>query len=98
MISVEKFITFSAAMIFAFGITFEVPIILLGLNKKGLVKSKTLTRTRRYAVLLITIAAAVITPTPDIYNMMLLAVPTYVLYEIGILLMKISERRNKNVC
>lgn len=97
MISVEKFIEFSAAMIFAFGTTFEVPVILLALNKKGLVKSKTLTRTRRYAILLITIASAIITPTPDVYNMMLLAFPTYILYEIGILLMKMSERKNKKV-
>ncbi len=97
MISVEKFISFSAAMIFAFGITFEVPIILLALNKKGIVKSRALTRTRRYAVLLIVIASAIITPTPDVYNMMLLAVPTYILYEIGILLMKINERKSKNV-
>ena len=97
MISVEKFLKFSAAMIFAFGVTFEVPIILLVLNKNGIVKAKTLTRTRRYAILLITIAAALITPTPDVYNMMLLAVPTYILYEVGILLMKISERKKRNV-
>lgn len=95
MISVEKFVTFCAAMIFAFGVTFEVPVILLLTSKKGLLKSKTLTKTRRFAVLFITIASAIITPTPDIYNMMLLAVPTYVLYEIGILLMKINERKRK---
>ena len=97
MISVEKFIKFAAAMIFAFGVTFEVPIILLALNKKGLVKSKTLSRTRRYAILFITIASALITPTPDVYNMMLLAVPTYILYEIGIMLMKLNERKEKVV-
>lgn len=95
MISVERFISFSSAMIFAFGIAFEVPVILLGLNKKGIVKSKTLTRTRRYAILVITIASAIITPTPDVYNMMLLAVPAYILYEIGILLMKMNERKDR---
>jgi len=98
MISVEKFIKFAVAMIFAFGVTFEVPIILLALNKNGIIKVKTLTRTRRYAILLITIASALITPTPDVYNMMLLAVPTYVLYEVGILLMKLSERKKRNAC
>lgn len=94
MISVGKFIDFSSAMIFAFGITFEMPVILLGLNKKGWVKSKTLVGTRRYAILLITIVSAVITPTPDVYNMMLLVVPAYILYETGIVLMKINERKN----
>ena len=84
-------------MLFAFGVTFEVPIILLILNKLGLVKSRTLVRTRRYAILLITVASALITPTPDIYNMMLLAVPTYVLFEIGILLMKLSEKKSERM-
>ncbi|OPY77367.1 MAG: Sec-independent protein translocase protein TatC [Syntrophorhabdus sp. PtaU1.Bin058] len=93
MISVQRFAVFCAAMIFAFGITFEVPIILLVLSKMGLVKSKTLTKTRRFAVLFIAVAAAMITPTPDIYNMMLLAVPTYVLYEVGIILMRIVEKK-----
>jgi len=93
MISVQRFAVFCAAMIFAFGITFEVPIILLVLSKMGLVKSKSLTKTRRFAILFIAIAAAIITPTPDVYNMMLLAVPMYVLYEIGIILMKIVEKK-----
>jgi sec-independent protein translocase protein TatC len=93
MISMQKFVVFCAAMIFAFGLTFEVPIVLLMLSKVGLVRSTTLTKTRRFAALFIVIGASIITPTPDIYNMALLAVPTYLLYEIGILLMKMNERR-----
>jgi sec-independent protein translocase protein TatC len=96
MISVERFISFSSAMIFAFGITFEMPIVLLALNKRGVLKSQTLTKKRRYAILLIAVAAAVITPTPDVYNMMLLAVPAYILYEAGILLMKMNERKHRS--
>lgn len=93
MISMQRFVVFCSAMIFAFGLTFEVPIVLLVLGKVGLVKSKTLSRTRRFAALFIVIGAAIITPTPDIYNMALLAVPTYLLYEIGILLIKMNERK-----
>jgi sec-independent protein translocase protein TatC len=93
MISMQRFVVFCAAMIFAFGLTFEVPIVLLMLGKVGLVRSTTLTKTRRFAALFIVIGASIITPTPDIYNMALLAVPTYLLYEIGILLMKINEKR-----
>jgi len=93
MISMQRFVVFCAAMIFAFGLTFEVPIVLLMLGRVGLVKSKSLTRTRRFAALFIVIGAAIITPTPDIYNMALLAVPTYLLYEIGILLIKLNEKR-----
>jgi sec-independent protein translocase protein TatC len=93
MISMQRFVVFCSAMIFAFGLTFEVPIALLMLGKAGLVRSTTLARTRRFAALFIVIGASIITPTPDVYNMALLAVPTYLLYEIGILLMKINERR-----
>jgi sec-independent protein translocase protein TatC len=93
MISMQRFVVFCAAMIFAFGITFEVPIVLLMLGKMGLVRSTALARTRRFAALFIVIGASIITPTPDIYNMALLAVPTYLLYEVGILLMKMNERK-----
>ena len=93
MISVERFVLFCAAMIFAFSVTFEIPIIMMVLGKTGIVKSRTLSKTRRYAILAVTIAAALITPTPDIYNMALLAVPMYVLYETGIMLMKIIEKK-----
>jgi len=96
MISVERFVTFCVTMVFAFGITFELPIILLLINRKGLVKAKTLAKGRRFAVLFIAIASAIITPTPDVYNMMLLAVPMYILFEIGLLLMKINETRQKH--
>jgi sec-independent protein translocase protein TatC len=92
MISTERFVHFCVAMVFAFGGAFELPILLLILGKLGVVTSRTLSRTRRYAVLVIVIAASVITPTPDIYNMSLLAVPLYALYEIGILLLRIGER------
>lgn len=98
MISVEKFVTFCATMVFAFGITFELPIILLLISKKGLIKAKTLAKGRRFAILFITIASAIITPTPDVYNMMLLAVPMYILFEIGLLLMRLNEARQKKHC
>jgi sec-independent protein translocase protein TatC len=93
MISVERFILFCVAMIFAFGVTFEIPIIMMVLGKIGIIKAKSLSKTRRYAVLVVTVAAALITPTPDVYNMMLLAVPMYILYEAGIVLMRIVEKK-----
>ncbi len=96
MISVERYLVFSTAMIFAFGVTFEVPLILLALGKLGIVKARALARTRRYAVLGIVIASALITPTPDAYNLMLLAVPMYVFYELGIFLVKFAEKKSKN--
>jgi sec-independent protein translocase protein TatC len=93
-ISVERFVLFCSTMIFAFGVTFEIPIIMMALGKTGIVKSRSLSKTRRYALLVVTVAAALITPTPDVYNMMLLAVPMYILYEAGIVLIKIVEKKD----
>lgn len=95
MISVERFVSFCIAMIFAFAVTFEIPVIMLALAKTGIVTSRILSKTRRYAVLFIAIAAALITPTPDIYNMMLLGMPMYVLYEAGIMLVKMVEKKDR---
>ncbi len=95
MISVERFVIFATAMTFAFGITFEVPVILMALGRLGILKVSMLTKTRRFAALFIVIGSALITPTPDVYNMMLLAAPTYVLYEIGIILMRMGEQKRK---
>jgi sec-independent protein translocase protein TatC len=92
MMSTERFVRFCVTMIFAFGAAFELPLVLLLLGKLGFVTSRMLSRTRRYAILIIVVAASVITPTPDIYNMSLLAVPLYVLYEVGILLLWLKER------
>ncbi len=94
MISIDRYITFCSTMIFAFGTTFEVPLILLALGKLGIVNAKMLVRTRRYAILGIVIASALITPTPDVYNLMLLAVPMYVFYEIGIILVKLVQKKD----
>ncbi|OPY76971.1 MAG: Sec-independent protein translocase protein TatCy [Syntrophorhabdus sp. PtaU1.Bin153] len=96
MISMERFVAFCSGMIFACSAAFEIPIILLLLSKMGLVRAKTLSKTRRYAMLVIAIASALITPTPDLYNMALIAVPMYILYEVGILLMRISEPRGQS--
>lgn len=94
MISIDRYITFCSTMIFAFGATFEVPLILLALGKLGIINAGMLVRTRRYAILGIVTASAIITPTPDAYNLTLLAVPMYVFYEIGIILVKVVRKKD----
>jgi len=93
MISVSKYISFCAFFIFAFGLIFELPLILALLAYIKVIHSTLLTRNRRYAILLVAILSAVITPTPDVFNMSLMGGPLYVLFEIGIILMKIIEKR-----
>jgi sec-independent protein translocase protein TatC len=95
MISIGKFISFSAAFIFAFGLIFELPLIMALLSYIHVVNASFLTRNRRYAVLLIAALSAVLTPTPDIFNMGLMGGPLYLLFEIGVILVKIIERRRE---
>jgi sec-independent protein translocase protein TatC len=92
MISTNSFVHFCVTMLFAFAAAFELPLILVVLGKVGIVTYRMLSRTRRYAVLIIVIAASIITPTPDIYNMSLLAVPLYILFEIGVFLLWLENR------
>ena len=96
IISVRKFIYFCLLFIFAFGIIFELPLTMILLGRIGLLKVSFLTRYRRYAILIIAVLAAVLTPTPDAINMMLMAVPLYLLYEIGILGMRIWNKKTES--
>jgi len=89
IISVKKFVSFCLLFTFAFGIIFELPLTMILLGRIGLVKVNFLTKYRSYAVLVIAILSAVLTPTPDAFNMMLMAGPLYLLFEIGLLGMRI---------
>jgi sec-independent protein translocase protein TatC len=97
MISVGKYVSFCTAFIFGFGLTFELPLILALLSYIKVVNSAFLIRNRRYAILLIAIMAAIITPTPDVFNMSLMGGPLYILFEIGVILVKIIERKRAGV-
>jgi sec-independent protein translocase protein TatC len=93
MISAGKYVSFCTVFIFGFGLTFELPLILALLSYLRVVNAAFLTRNRKYAILLIAIIAAVVTPTPDIFNMSLMGVPMYFLFEIGVILVKVIERK-----
>ena len=93
MISAGKYVSFCTVFIFGFGLTFELPLILALLSYLRLVSAAFLTRNRKYAILLIAIIAAAVTPTPDVFNMSLMGVPMYLLFEIGVILVKVIERK-----
>ena len=88
IISVQKFAGFCLVFVFAFGILFELPLAMILLGRVGVVARQTLARNRRYAILVITIISAVITPTPDAFNLGMMAVPLYLLFEIGLVGMR----------
>jgi sec-independent protein translocase protein TatC len=91
--SLREYLSFSSKMLLAFGVTFELPIFILFLSKIGLLSLRTLTAYRKYAILIIFIVAAVVTPSTDVVSQVLTALPLWVLYEISIVLVKIFNRK-----
>ncbi|MHB8440398.1 MAG: twin-arginine translocase subunit TatC [Acidimicrobiales bacterium] len=80
------------ALMAVFGLTFEFPVVLVGLELAGVVSPARLASWRRWAVVLIVVGAAVITPSGDPFSMMALAVPLYLFYEASILIGKLLRR------
>ncbi|MBI1736579.1 MAG: twin-arginine translocase subunit TatC [Candidatus Rokubacteria bacterium] len=93
MISIGSYIDFLLKFTLAFGAVFEVPLAMTLASRMGLVTPKALARNRKYAVLGAFIAAAILTPTPDVVNQSLMAGPIIVLYEIGIVAARVFGRR-----
>ena len=85
MISIGSYLDFVIRFMLAFGVIFELPFIIVFLTKIGIVTPEFLSRNRKYAILINFIIAAILTPTPDIFNQLLMAGPLLVLYEIGII-------------
>jgi len=90
---IGPYYSFVLRLLLAFGITFQLPIFLFALAAAGVVNSAQLAHWRRWAILLIVIAAAAVTPTGDPLTLALLAVPLYVLYELTLLLVRFTLRR-----
>lgn len=88
IISVGRFVNFITVFILAFGLIFELPIFMVFSGKVGLISCRKFQQNRRYALLGIAIAAALLTPTPDVVNMLLMGGPLYLLYEAGILILQ----------
>jgi len=84
MLRVGQYISFVTTLAFVFGIAFQTPLVVVFLERSGLVPVKTMRRYRRYVLLVILIFSAVMTPA-DVGSMIALAVPMYALYEIGLL-------------
>ena len=96
MPSVKEYLSFSIKFLLAFGLVFEFPVVLLLLARIGVVDARTLARQRRYAILLIFVFAAVVTP-PDLISQIIMALPLMGLYELSILLAKMFGKKSKKV-
>ena len=93
MLSVGQYVDFCLKFILAFGAVFELPILIVFATRMGFVTPQTLAKHRRYAVVIAFIVAAILTPTPDIFNQTLMALPMIVLYEVGILASRIFVKK-----
>jgi sec-independent protein translocase protein TatC len=82
--AVSEYFSLSLRLLIAFGIVFELPVLMVFLGKAGMVDTAFLRRNRKYAVLVSFIIAAIVTPTPDVVNQLMMAGPLIVLYEISI--------------
>lgn len=88
VISISRFVNFVTLFILAFGVVFELPVFMVFSVQVKVLTRRFYEKNRRFAVLGIAILAAMLTPTPDVFNMALMAVPLYFLYEAGILLIR----------
>lgn len=91
VISITRFVHFTTFFILAFGAIFELPIFMVFLARVGVCSRKFFKKNRRYAILIISIVAALLTPTPDVFNMTMMGVPLYMLYEAGIIIMMVMR-------
>src|SRR5712691_6146900 len=83
-IRISEYLSFAARMLLAFGVTFELPVVTFFLARIGVVTHRTLLGAGRYAIVVIFIVAAVLTPGPDVASQLLMAAPLLVLYGLSI--------------
>lgn len=93
MVSFREYLGLTLKFLLAFGLSFELPVFMFFLTKLGIVDAAVLARQRRYAILVIFIAAAVLTPSPDVLSQILMAVPLMLLYEVSIGVAKFAGRK-----
>jgi sec-independent protein translocase protein TatC len=93
LIGVDAYLRFATRFILAFGIAFEFPVFLFAAAAMGAVTSKTLRSNRRWAVVIILVAAAIITPSGDPMTLLMLAGPLYVLFELSIVAIRFILRK-----
>ena len=90
---VGNYLSFSTRFLFGFGIAFLLPILLMILERAGIVTRQQLVRSRRYAIVGAAVVSAVLTP-PDVVSQLMLLVPLYALYELAILSIRITHWRS----
>ncbi|MNX21715.1 Sec-independent protein translocase protein TatC [compost metagenome] len=92
LLSIGNYLAFAASLVFASGLSFELPLVMFFLSLMGLVTSPKLKEFRRYFIIVALTIAAVVTPSPDVFTQGILAIALMALYELGILLVQGIKR------
>lgn len=95
--TVREYYSFTTQFVLAFGLAFELPVVVLALVKVGILDHNQMSTTRPYAVVAIFLLAAIITPTTDVFTLILMGGPMLLLYEACIWIARWMERREKGV-
>ena len=95
LISINEYFDFILIVLLGLGVIFELPVLIFILSLFGIVTPKFLLKNFRYAMLLITVAAAIVTPTPDATTMLIFMAPMILLYFIGVLVSYMVLRRKR---
>ena len=93
LFSIGKYVSFLFSFLLPFGIAFELPVIIYMLSSHGIVSYDKLKSFRKYVLLFIVTLSAILTP-PDALSQIMLSVPLYLLYEVGILVARLSDEKN----
>ncbi len=95
MISFREYLSLFVTFLLGFGLSFELPVFIFFLAKLGIVNAKMLSKHRKYAILLIFISAAILTPSPDALSQILMAIPLMFLYEVSIFVAKFAKKEKE---
>ncbi len=97
-ITVDSYLSTVATLSLGTGIVFELPILVFILSKFGIMTPRLMRSSRRYAIVVILIIAAIVTPTPDALTMLTVSFPLFFLYELSIFVSDAVEKKKKRLC
>ncbi len=89
--TLQSYVSFTTRVMFWMGVVFQTPLLMYLFARMGIVTSQQYAKARKYAIVIAAVVAALVTPTPDPINMVIVMVPIYFLFEIGVLLSKLAR-------
>jgi len=92
MLTIQSYIDTLLGMSLVMGVVFELPVVCAVMGRMGLITHRMMTAYRRHAIVAILVVAAIITPTTDIFTLMVVSLPIYLLYELSIQIVRITKR------